>query len=90
MHIEETHGIVVGAKEPAKERIYNDAVDKNVAALVVYTSGGEYFFDEAGENKVPDEEVANIFFKDALLFENGTYYRSVSFDGTTIRWTNSL
>lgn len=60
------------------EKIYNDAVDKNVAATVLYGNAGFVYFEEAHTNKVGKEELENFFAKGVVVVYNGKTYKPVS------------
>lgn len=63
------------------DRIYNDAKDKNVAAVVVYAnSSNNLFYDEAhtAAKKVPAEDCLELFLKGVVCKKGTTYYKAVS------------
>ena len=68
------------------ERIFNDAKDKNVAAVVVYIKGsdGKAYKDAAGTVQFKTSELKDGFFKRALIY-GGTdlYYAPVGFTITS-------
>jgi hypothetical protein len=57
------------------ERIYQDACDKNVAAVVVYLNSEDsklyYDADFTAEMEVPAEDLKNLFVK-GVLCDDGT------------------
>lgn len=60
-------------------KIYDDACDKNVAAVVVYANeSNELFFDEECTNAVPAEECLNLFVKGVVAVKGDSYYNAVS------------
>lgn len=52
-----------------KTRIYADAIDKNVAAVIVYAGEEDgLFYDEECENRIPEVEVEHLIFNGMVLF----------------------
>lgn len=61
------------------DRIFQDAVDKNVAAVVIYADANkDLFYDEAGTTAVPAADCLNLFAKGVVCKYSGTYYKPVS------------
>lgn len=63
----------------AKERIWNDAEDKNVAAVIVYINDGSLFYDAAHTVEVEDEDLKNLFFKGAVANDDGVFKKAVAY-----------
>ena len=62
-----------------KTRIFDDAVDKNVAKVVVFAdTNKDLFYDAEFVNKVPVEDGLNLFAKGVVCLYNGSYYAPVS------------
>ena len=66
-------------------KIYNDAVDKNVAVTVVYAGSDNkvYATPEAATAKksgtdIKGDEALNLFIKGVVALKSGTYYAAVS------------
>lgn len=60
-------------------KIYNDACDKNVAAVVVYKNDeGKLYYDSAKTKAVPAADCLNLFQKGVLLLDSGSYYAAAS------------
>lgn len=62
--------------------IYNDAVDVNVAARLVYAkaSGNALTHDAAGEQKVYTDELKDMYLKGmVILVNNADYMKPVSY-----------
>lgn len=60
-----------------KDRVFQDAEDKNVATILVYANESkELFYDaEFTEAKaVPAEDCLNLFFKGVVALYDGNYY----------------
>lgn len=63
------------------DRFYNDAVDKNVAAVKVYANADKALFYDAEftESKaVPAADCLNLFAKGVLALYNGAWYAAKS------------
>ena len=61
------------------DRIFQDAVDKNVATVVIYADANkDLFYDEAGTAAVPAADCLNLFAKGVVCKYLGTYYKPVS------------
>ena len=61
------------------DRIFQDAVDKNVAAVVIYADANkDLFYDEDGTVEVPAADCLNLFAKGVVCKYLGSYYRPVS------------
>lgn len=61
------------------DRIYNDAVDKNVSCVVVYAkTNGSIYYDAETKNAVPAEDCLNLFLKGVVAVKAGTYYAAKS------------
>ena len=58
------------------ERIFNDAKDKNVAAVVDYIKGsdGKAYKDAAGKVQIKTSELKDAFFKRALICGGADLY----------------
>lgn len=61
-----------------KKRVYNDAEDKNVAAVVIFTNDSKYYYDADFEDEIPAEDMLNLFFKGVMLKSGTTYTAAVS------------
>lgn len=64
-----------------KDRVYQDAEDKNVATVVVYANESKaLFYDEefTEEKAVPADACLNLFFKGVVALFDGTYYAAKS------------
>lgn len=63
------------------DRIFQDAVDKNVSTVVVYANQSKALFYDAAftETKaVPADDCLNLFFKGVVALFDGTYYAAKS------------
>ena len=61
------------------DRIFQDAVDKNVATVVIYADASkDLFYDEAGTAAVPATDCLNLFAKGVVCKYLGTYYAAKS------------
>lgn len=64
------------------DRIYDDAKDKNVAAVIIYVKGsdGKAWKDSDGKEQFKTSELQEAFYKRALIY-NGTdtYYVPTGF-----------
>lgn len=62
------------------DRMYFDANDKNVAAVVVYAnSSNKIFYDAtAKDNLVPAEDCMGLFVKGVVCKKGNTYYKAKS------------
>lgn len=63
------------------DRIFQDAVDKNVATVVVYANESKALFydSEFTEAKaVPADDCLNLFFKGVVALFDGSYYTAKS------------
>ena len=63
------------------DRIYQDAVDKNVAKVVVYANESKALFYDAAfteEKAVPADDCLNLFFKGVVALFDGSYYAAKS------------
>lgn len=70
----------------AKTRIYDDAVDKNVAAVVIYANDDKFYYDADYTVEVPEDDMLNLFFKGVVVV-TGTdeYAKPVGFaEGTFV------
>ena len=61
-----------------KTRIFNDACDKNVAAIVIYKNSNKFYYDAEFENEIPADDMLNLFFKGVVLKDGTTYKNAVS------------
>ena len=63
------------------EKIYDQAKDKNVAALVIYGKGadGKAYADAAGTIQLKTSELQDAFIKRALINIGTAYYVPVGF-----------
>lgn len=64
-------------------RVYQDAADKNVAAVLVYAnSSNKLFYTEALTGAtavpVPAEDCLNLFLKGVVAVKGGVYYKAKS------------
>lgn len=60
-------------------RVYDDAIDKNVAKVVVFANSGKaLFYDAEFTQPVEATECLNLFMKGVVALYNGTYYAAVS------------
>lgn len=60
-------------------RIYQDAKDKNVAAVLVYANASKaLFYDEAFKNAVPADDCLELFLKGVICLKGDTYYTAKS------------
>lgn len=57
-------------------RVYDDACDKNVAAVIIYKDENSYYYDEAHTKEVPAADMLNLYFK-GLIVKDGTTYKTV-------------
>ena len=95
MNIAETNGIVVADSPVKKDREFNRAEDKNVAAIVVYLNSTDnklYYNYDGSEysNEVPEDDFSNLFIKDAILNDGNSLKRAIAFSGTDgIIWGGS-
>ncbi len=63
----------------AKERVYNDAEDKNVAVVKVFAdSNGDLYYDAAFRNAVEAKDCLNLFYKGVVAVKSGTIYAAQS------------
>lgn len=53
-----------------KVRFFDDAEDKNVAAVVVFINDSKYYYDEDFTVEVPEADYENLFVKGAI-FDSG-------------------
>lgn len=60
------------------DRIYDDACDKNVAAVVVYINSGSYYYDAAFTKAVPATDMLNLFLKGVVFKNNDTYVKAIA------------
>lgn len=63
------------------DRFYQDAVDKNVAAVKVYANESKaLFYDSAftAAKAVPAEDCLNLFVKGVVALYNGSWYSAKS------------
>lgn len=68
-----------------KKRIYDDAKDKNVAAVVVYLNdSNELFYDEEFKVAVPEADMFDLFCKGVLAAKADVYYTAKSFTAGAI------
>lgn len=63
------------------EKIYDQAKDKNVAALVIYGKGsdGKAYADAAGTAQLKTSELQDAFIKRALIKIGTAYYIPIGF-----------
>lgn len=63
------------------EKIYDQAKDKNVAALVIYGKGsdGKAYADAAGTTQLKTSELQDAFIKRALIKIGTAYYIPIGF-----------
>lgn len=64
-----------------KDRIFQDAEDKNVAQVVLYANESKALFYDAEftETKaVPADDCLNLFYKGVVALFNGAYYSAKS------------
>lgn len=63
------------------ERVFNDAKDKNIAALVIYGKGsdGKAYIDAAGTTQFTTSVLKDAFLKRALINISDVYYVPVGF-----------
>ena len=66
----------------AKTRIYMDADDKNVAALVIFANSGSYFYDKTFTEAVETKDYVH-------LFANGVVIATVA-DGVVTAYTRPI
>lgn len=60
-------------------KVYGDANDKYVSAIIVFVGeGNALFYDEAKTIPVPAEDCLNLFIKGVVAVKEGTYYKPVS------------
>lgn len=61
------------------DRIFKDASDKNVAAIVVYAnSSKKLFYDAAFKNAVPADDCVNLFQKGVICKDaSGNFHTAV-------------
>lgn len=63
------------------DRFYQDAVDKNVAAVKVYADSNKALFYDAEfteEKAVPAEDALNLFVKGVVALYDGSWYAAKS------------
>lgn len=61
------------------KKIFDDAVDKNVAKVVVFAdTNKDLFYDAEFTEEVPDKDGLNLFVKGVVCLYNGSYYAPVS------------
>lgn len=63
------------------DRFYDDAVDKNVAAIKVYANESKALFYDAeftAAKAVPATDCLNLFVKGVLALYDGTWYAAKS------------
>lgn len=61
------------------DRIYNDAKDKNVAAVLVYANSEKaLFYDAEFTDAVDADDCLELFSKGVICLYDGTYYNAVS------------
>lgn len=61
------------------EKLYIDGDDKNVAAVVIYTTNGTKFtYDKEGKIEVPAEDKFALFIKGVVAVKNNVYYKPTS------------
>lgn len=63
------------------ERIYDQAKDKNVAAIVIYGKGsdGKAYHDAAGTEQYKTSELQDAFIKRAVVKIGNDYFIPISF-----------
>lgn len=61
------------------DRVFQDAKDKNVAAVLVYAnSSNAIFYDAAFKNAVPAEDCLELFLKGVIALKGTNYYKAKS------------
>lgn len=69
----------VSQKPVTLTRQFNDAADKNVAAVIVFANeSNAYFYDEDLTKAVAPKEMLHLFFTGVVLSKEGTFYKAVS------------
>lgn len=64
--------------------IYGDECEKNTVGMIIFSDGTDYFFDEKFNNKMSNEEVEALLLRGAVIFKDGKYYRSTSFNERSV------
>ncbi len=63
-----SNGIIYSGKGVNKEKVFNDAEDKNVAASVIFDGGDDKFYFDSGLTKeVPAAAYPNLFEKGVII-----------------------
>lgn len=66
--ITEDHGIEIPPAVIKKQKIYDKAEDKNVAAVMIFDGGdGNYYYEESCINEVPASAFLNLFEKGVII-----------------------
>ena len=61
------------------KKIFQDAVDKNVAAVMLFADASkDIFYDEAHKEPVPAEDCVNLFIKGVVCEYNDVLYKALS------------
>lgn len=60
-------------------KIYQDAKDKNVAAIVVYADGTNVFYDQGKAKKVSFEDLSDYFVKGMLVKTDAGLFAPIAF-----------
>lgn len=61
------------------DRIFQDAKDKNVAAVLIYADANkDLYYDVAGTNAVSADDCLELFSKGVFCLYSGTYYAAKS------------
>lgn len=60
-------------------KIFDDAKDKNVAAVVIYLgSDDKYYYDEDGTLEVASTDMFDLFIKGVVCVADDVYYKPTS------------
>ncbi len=59
-------------------RVFQDAKDKYVSAVIVYFNDNKFYFDEAFEQEVSADEMKDLFFKGIVAVKNDVFYTAKS------------
>lgn len=60
-------------------KIYQDAKDKNVATILVYSDGTNVFYDEKKANKVSFHDLSEFFVKGMLVKKDEGLFAPIAF-----------
>lgn len=60
-------------------KIYQDAKDKNVATILVYSDGTNVFYDEAKAKKVSFNDLSEFFVKGMLVKSDAGLFTPIAF-----------